>query len=294
MHEPPTRIRHASPPAAPVPLPRRDLPRPPTGRTTPAGPSRRATRRSNRSRPPTSARSPSPGPTTPATPSRAPRCSASRWWRTASSTRARPKLRVFALDAATGAPRWSFDPFEGTKTSRWTRIRGLMYWERGDERRIYFGARHWLYALDANDRQADRELRRERPRRPAPRLRGPRPGRGQHPRQHARSLLRRPADPRLGRPRGAALGARATSAPSTCTRGRQQWAFHTIPHPGELGYDTWPKDAWKYIGGANAWSGLSLDVEARPRLRRDRLGGLRLLRREPSAATTCSRTRSCA
>jgi quinoprotein glucose dehydrogenase len=35
--------------------------------------------------------------------------------------------------------------------------------------------------------------------------------------------------------------------------------FHTIPHPGELGYDTWPKDAWKYIGGANAWSGLSLD-----------------------------------
>src|SRR6185503_19328334 len=53
---------------------------------------------------------------------------------------ASPKLRVFALDAATGAPRWSFDPFEGTKTSRWTRIRGLMYWERGDERRIYFGA----------------------------------------------------------------------------------------------------------------------------------------------------------
>jgi quinoprotein glucose dehydrogenase len=61
-----------------------------------------------------------------------------------------PKLRVFALDAATGALKWSFDPFEGSKTSRWTRIRGLMYRERGDERRIYFGARHWLYALDAN------------------------------------------------------------------------------------------------------------------------------------------------
>ncbi|MFI4946568.1 MAG: PQQ-binding-like beta-propeller repeat protein, partial [Burkholderiales bacterium] len=54
-----------------------------------------------------------------------------------------PKLRVFALDAATGAPKWTFDPFEGSKTSRWTRIRGLMYRERGDERRIYFGARHW-------------------------------------------------------------------------------------------------------------------------------------------------------
>ena len=44
--------------------------------------------------------------------------------------------------------------------------------------------------------------------------------------------------------------------------GKQVWAFHTIPHPGELGYDTWPKDAWKYSGGANAWSGVSLD-EAR-------------------------------
>ena len=43
--------------------------------------------------------------------------------------------------------------------------------------------------------------------------------------------------------------------------GRQKWAFHTIPHPGELGYDTWPKDAWKYTGGANAWSGLSLDAK---------------------------------
>ena len=41
--------------------------------------------------------------------------------------------------------------------------------------------------------------------------------------------------------------------------GAQKWAFHTIPHPGEFGYDTWPKDAWKYSGGANAWSGVSLD-----------------------------------
>jgi quinoprotein glucose dehydrogenase len=37
------------------------------------------------------------------------------------------------------------------------------------------------------------------------------------------------------------------------------WTFHTIPHPGELGYETWPKDAWKTVGGANAWSGMSLD-----------------------------------
>ena len=41
--------------------------------------------------------------------------------------------------------------------------------------------------------------------------------------------------------------------------GKIRWSFHTIPHPGEFGYETWPKDAWKYIGGANNWSGMSLD-----------------------------------
>jgi quinoprotein glucose dehydrogenase len=38
-----------------------------------------------------------------------------------------------------------------------------------------------------------------------------------------------------------------------------RWTFHTIPHPGEFGYDTWPPDAWKVNGGANAWAGLSVD-----------------------------------
>jgi len=37
------------------------------------------------------------------------------------------------------------------------------------------------------------------------------------------------------------------------------WSFHTIPHPGERGYETWPKDAWKYTGGANNWTGGVLD-----------------------------------
>ncbi|HEX5168783.1 MAG TPA: PQQ-binding-like beta-propeller repeat protein, partial [Cyclobacteriaceae bacterium] len=42
--------------------------------------------------------------------------------------------------------------------------------------------------------------------------------------------------------------------------GKRQWIFHTLPQPGEFGYETWEnKDAWKYIGGANTWSGFSLD-----------------------------------
>ena len=31
--------------------------------------------------------------------------------------------------------------------------------------------------------------------------------------------------------------------------GKLVWTFHTVPRPGEFGYDTWPKDAWKYVGG---------------------------------------------
>jgi quinoprotein glucose dehydrogenase len=43
--------------------------------------------------------------------------------------------------------------------------------------------------------------------------------------------------------------------------GKLRWSFHTIPHPGEMGYDTWPRDAWQYTGGVNDWSGMSLDAK---------------------------------
>ena len=43
--------------------------------------------------------------------------------------------------------------------------------------------------------------------------------------------------------------------------GKLEWTFHTVPHPGEFGYDTWPKDAYKYVGGVNVWSEISVDPE---------------------------------
>jgi glucose dehydrogenase len=43
--------------------------------------------------------------------------------------------------------------------------------------------------------------------------------------------------------------------------GALAWTFHTIPQPGESGYDTWPKDAWKYAGGANTWGDISVDTK---------------------------------
>lgn len=41
--------------------------------------------------------------------------------------------------------------------------------------------------------------------------------------------------------------------------GKLIWTFHTIPHPGEFGYETWPKEAYKYVGGTNTWGDISVD-----------------------------------
>lgn len=43
--------------------------------------------------------------------------------------------------------------------------------------------------------------------------------------------------------------------------GKLEWTFHTIPQPGEFGYDTWPKDAYKYVGGVNVWSEMTVDEQ---------------------------------
>ncbi len=42
--------------------------------------------------------------------------------------------------------------------------------------------------------------------------------------------------------------------------GKLAWVFHTIPQPGEFGYETWPKDAWRYAGGANNWGDITIDA----------------------------------
>ena len=41
--------------------------------------------------------------------------------------------------------------------------------------------------------------------------------------------------------------------------GKLRWSFHTIPHPGEAGYETWPKDGWRVTGSANNWAGMVVD-----------------------------------
>lgn len=43
--------------------------------------------------------------------------------------------------------------------------------------------------------------------------------------------------------------------------GERVWTFRTIPHPGEYGYETWPEEAYKYVGGVNCWGEISIDEE---------------------------------
>lgn len=173
-----------------------------------------------------------------------------------------PKLRVFALDAATGKELWSFDPNEGRRARR-GRSRGVTYWESGPgsekQRRIFFGHQNWLYALDA---QTGRPVK----------------GFGDAGRVDLRVGLGRDSQTLtigLTTPGviyqdllivGSLVNEGLPAAPGhvrayDVRTGQLRWIFHTIPQPGEYGYETWPKEAWKYTGGANNWAGMALDVE---------------------------------
>jgi quinoprotein glucose dehydrogenase len=168
-----------------------------------------------------------------------------------------PKMRVFALDAATGKERWRFDPNEGQRVLGKPRNRGVTYWAGGGEERLYFGFKNWLYALDARTGLPVKSF-------------------GEAGRIDLREGLGREAkDLSVGLTTpgvvykdllivGSIVSETLPAAPGhirayDLRTGGQRWIFHTIPRPGEFGYDTWPKDAWQYIGGANDWSGMALD-----------------------------------
>ena len=70
--------------------------------------------------------------------------------------------------------------------------------------------------------------------------------------------LQRPDHFRRSRAGNASRASRRIRAYDVRT-GELRWSFHTIPHPGEFGYETWPPKAWTYSGGANNWTGMALD-----------------------------------
>lgn len=170
-----------------------------------------------------------------------------------------PKLRVIALDAATGKLIWSFDPYEGKGGPGKRRNRGVMYWQEGADRRVYFAADNYFYALDASTGRPVEsfgdggkiDLRQ-----------------GFH--RDLTGVTISVTTPGVVYKDLLILGSITSedlpAAPGDirafdARTGKLRWSFHTIPHPGEYGYETWPKDAWTYIGGANNWCGMALDEE---------------------------------
>ena len=166
-----------------------------------------------------------------------------------------PALKVIALNAATGKMLWTFDPFSSGKANGVNR--GVTYWEDNKSNRIFFTAGYKLYSLDAETGKMDTgfgeqgtvDLRLGLDRKPEEMYMDV-----SSPGIIYRNMLILGSHVSEGE--GAAPGhVRAYDVHT----GKQVWIFHTIPQPGEFGYDGWEKDAWKKIGGANTWSGFSLD-----------------------------------
>lgn len=168
---------------------------------------------------------------------------------------------LVALDAATGRERWRFDPRKsGRSNTRDVRHRGLVYWGTGDDRRLILAQDHFIYAIAPDTGKLIESF-----------------GEG--------GMLDFKTD--WANERGEFLlnsgtpgvvfedlyimpvrttESHAGAAPGhvrayNLRTGKIAWTFYTIPRPGEYGYETWPADAWKTIGGANCWAGMSLDKE---------------------------------
>lgn len=163
---------------------------------------------------------------------------------------------VAAVDATTGKEIWVHD----NGNPRGISHRGISYWESKDrsDRRILYTANNMLIALDArtgkiidsfgNHGYVDLRVGLGRDPKTIRQIESGTPGR------IFENLLLL----------GSATGEEYESPPGDLraydvVTGKMAWIFHTVPHPGEYGYDTWPPNAWKYIGGTNTWGEISVD-----------------------------------
>jgi quinoprotein glucose dehydrogenase len=167
-----------------------------------------------------------------------------------------PTHKVFALDAGTGKQLWTFDAGIDSRGAN----RGLTYWKSGDDGRVFTAVESYVYALDARTGKAIPtfgtsgriDLRADLGRDPKTQsIRLTTPG------IVYRDLLI------VGGRVSEGLPASPGDVRAYDVRtGTLRWSFHTIPHPGEAGHESWSKDSWTYNGGANNWAGMALD-EAR-------------------------------
>lgn len=170
-----------------------------------------------------------------------------------------PRLNCVALDAATGEQIWRFDPWNGKRGGGVNR--GVAYWSDGDaDHRIFFSAGDYLYALNAKTGE-------------------PIPSFGENGRISHRDGFDTDVfffsignnTPGVVWKDLLILGSTTGEGPQPCApghirafdvrTGERKWIFHTIPHPGEFGYETWGPESWKQVGSANVWGGFTLDAE---------------------------------
>lgn len=174
-----------------------------------------------------------------------------------------PRLKLFALDAATGQRRWVFDPFAGGKSPRFHPMRGVTFWENGADQRVLYTVGPTLYAVNAQTGQpvADFGTNGEVDLHEGLgdvatlgydvakfSVRSTTPG------VIFQDLLILGSSVSEG---GDALPGHIRAF--NVRTGKLAWVFHTIPLPGEYGHETWSKDAYRKLGGANCWAGLVVD-----------------------------------
>jgi len=174
--------------------------------------------------------------------------------------------QIAAINPTSGETLWSFDPvlyLDGRPAVHGFMTRGLAYWTDGEQERLFYaGGRTYLLSIDPSSGRPD-------------------PNFGRGGRVDLKRGLGRTIDPSLyavSSPPvvlgdvvivGSAMteGTDYLEAPPGHVRGfnartgEMQWIFHTIPQPGEYGYETWPAEAWSYTGGANVWTHMSVDEE---------------------------------
>ncbi|NIR50585.1 pyrroloquinoline quinone-dependent dehydrogenase, partial [candidate division KSB1 bacterium] len=138
--------------------------------------------------------------------------------------------------------------------------RGVTYWENGNDKRILFTAGPELYALNASSGQLIDSFGD-----------GGKASLKAGFQARAEDLYVVTTSPGIVYEDLIIIGSRVSegddAAPGDIRAfdlrtGELEWTFHTIPHPGEFGYDTWEDpDAWQKMGGANSWPGMALDEE---------------------------------
>jgi len=173
-----------------------------------------------------------------------------------------PANTLFAINAKTGQELWKYKPESADETGLGL-SRGLMYWasESEEKSRLFYTSGYMLYAIDlatgtvieSFGTKGSIDLRKDLGRDP----------------DKVPIVVTTPG---VIYKNLYIMGSRTSESPGAAPghiraynviTGTLEWIFHTIPKPGEFGYDTWPKDAHKndQIGGANNWAGMALDEE---------------------------------